>query len=155
MGNVQELRVLEERFLNEDMTVNELLMLAKEYNIVGRHKMAKPTLRTKIAHVMLARVNETLKAEEKSVAPIKDEVCQQPKLSYITTAVPGSIVAFNDCKSNRMRSAKVVETDPVNKTMKLETEYGMIFNVRYEDITWVRTTNRWPRGIYNALKGRN
>lgn len=155
MGNVQELRVLEERFLNEDMTVNELLMLAKEYNIIGRHKMTKPTLRTKIAQVMLARVNETIKVEERSTDTIKDEVCQQPKLSYIKTAVPGSIVAFNDCKSNRMRSAKVVETDPINKTMKLETEYGMIFNVRYEDITWVRTTNRWPRGIYNALKGRN
>lgn len=150
MGNVQELIEVREKVSDIFLyKATELLSIAKEYGVVGRHNMVKPVLRRSIIDAINKQITETIEADITDVHECK------PKLDYINTAVPGSIVAFNDCKSNRMRSAKVVETDPVNKTMKLETEYGMIFNVRYEDITWVRTTNRWPRGIYNALKGRN
>ena len=35
----------------------------------------------------------------------------------------------------------------------LETDYGAQYITPYEDIIWVRTGKRWPRGVYKLLKG--
>ena len=35
----------------------------------------------------------------------------------------------------------------------VETSYGAVSVIPFEDVLWVRTGNRWPRGVYNMLKG--
>jgi hypothetical protein len=35
----------------------------------------------------------------------------------------------------------------------VETSYGATHVIPFEDVLWVRTGARWPRGVYNMLKG--
>ena len=74
-------------------------------------------------------------------------------ISHVENAQIGAIVAFKDEKG-KVRSAKIVKRSSQKKRkLKLQTAYGLDFVVSYDDIVWVRTGDRWPRGIYNLLKG--
>jgi hypothetical protein len=41
------------------------------------------------------------------------------------------------------------------KVIKVVTEFGWEFIVPYDNVLWVRKGNRWPRGVYEILKGYN
>lgn len=73
-------------------------------------------------------------------------------LSYIENAPVGTIVAFKI--GSKVKSAKIVNRSSGRRKLKLETAYGKVFVVDYDDILWVRTSKRWPKGIYQ-LFGKN
>ena len=75
------------------------------------------------------------------------------KLSYISTAKVGTLIAFED-GNGKVKSAKVISNDEWNEMIEAETAYGMKYSLKYDSILWVKTGNRWPRGIYNLLKGK-
>ena len=66
----------------------------------------------------------------------------------------GTLVAFID-DSGKARTAKVKNKSTKNRKLKLETEYGAEYIVDYRSILWVRTGKRWPKGVYNLLKGKS
>lgn len=70
----------------------------------------------------------------------------------IESAEVGSIVAFND-SNGKCRSAKIINKSSKRQVAKLQTNYGAEFVVPYRDIIWVKSGARWPRGVYNKLKG--
>lgn len=76
------------------------------------------------------------------------------KMPYIEGAQIGTIVAFR-LANGKVKSAKVVKKSTKNRRFMLETEYGAQYIVSYDDIIWVRTTKRWPLGVYKLLKGLN
>ena len=119
----------------ENLTVVKLRAIAKEYNISGRWDMTKDELIIAIT-----------KADESYIDKSSD------KMKYIEEAVIGSIVAFKIDES-KAKSAKIVQKSSKKRKLKLETEYGATFIVPYESVVWVKTGNRWPRGVYEMLKG--
>ena len=64
----------------------------------------------------------------------------------------GTLVAFR-LSNGKVKSAKVMKKSTKNRKLKLETNYGAEYIASYDDIIWVRTGKRWPRGVYNLLKG--
>lgn len=85
--------------------------------------------------------------------PCKEsEELTSEKLSYIESAKIGTLVAFK-LSSGKVKSAKITNRSSKNRKLKLETEYGAIYIIPYEDIVWVRTGPRWPSGVYKLLKG--
>lgn len=74
------------------------------------------------------------------------------KMPYIESAQVGTLVAFR-LPNGKVKSAKVVKKSTKNRRFMLETEYGAQYIVSYDDIIWVRTTKRWPLGVYKMLKG--
>ncbi len=74
------------------------------------------------------------------------------KMSYVEGVEIGTIVAFR-LSNGKVKSAKVVKKSTKNRKLKLETDYHAEYIVSYDDIVWVRTGKRWPRGVYNLLKG--
>lgn len=74
------------------------------------------------------------------------------KLSYIENADLGTIVAFIS-PSGKAKSAKIIGRDVDNKILEVETSYGAKFKVAFSDVIWVRTGKRWPKGVYELLKG--
>ena len=88
--------------------------------------------------------------EENGPASIKVDMKQ--KMPYIERAEVGALIAFK-LSSGKVKSAKIINKSSKNRKLKLETEYGAIYVVPYEDVIWVRTGKRWPRGVYNLLKG--
>ena len=76
----------------------------------------------------------------------------EQKMSYIENIEIGTLVAFR-LSSGKVKSAKVTRKSTKNRKLKLETDYGAEYIVSFDDIIWVRTGKRWPRGVYRLLKG--
>ena len=127
----------------EKKTRDELRVIAKELDIKGRGHMTKDQLVEAIAS---ATSNET--------AETPDGVSSDSsKMKYVENAEIGTIVAFK-LPDGRVKSAKIERRSTSRRKLKLVTQYGAEFVVPYEDVIWVRTTKRWPKGVYNLLKGK-
>lgn len=127
----------------EKKTRDELRVIAKELDIKGRGHMTKEQLVQAIASATGGEAAET-----------SDDVSSgSNKMKYVENAEVGTIVAFR-LPDGRVKSAKIERRSTSRRKLKLATQYGAEFVVSYEDIIWVRTTKRWPKGVYNLLKGK-
>lgn len=117
----------------EMMKLPALLLIAKERNIRGRHEMRK---------------NQIIDAIIETNEPEAPEIGDRTK--YVDNIRIGVLVAFrvNDQKA---LSGKIEEIHVAGFVVK--TKNGIRFNVRKKNIMWVKTGERWPKGVYLALKG--
>ena len=149
-------------------TCKELRELAKDMNISGRWEMTKDQLIDAILGAeVLEKNNESESAKDEckidnhNIVEVEDKaekesanvnVNMAQKMPYIENIEIGTLVAFR-LSNGRVKSAKVTRKSTKNRRLKLETDYGAEYIVSYNDIIWVRTGKRWPRGVYNLLKG--
>ena len=152
----------------QNKTCKELRELAKDMNIFGRWDMTKDQL---IDAILGAEVVQTAdkpksakdecKIDNHGVAEVEDkvekesanvDVDMEQKMPYIEGAVVGTIVAFR-LPNGKVKSAKIIKKSTKRRQFMLETDYGAQYITPYEDIIWVRTGKRWPRGVYKLLKG--
>ena len=166
----------------DKLTCGELRNIARILHISGRWDMTKVELVEAILRAENAEVGETnavgvVQDISKSAkdeckvdnqigdiknveVEVKDEnrsanvhkIDMEQKMHYIENVEIGTIVAFKLSNGN-VKSAKVVKKSTENRKLKLETDYGAEYIVPYESIVWVRTGKRWPKGVYNLLKG--
>lgn len=155
----------------QNKTCKELRDLAKELNILRRWEMTKGELIEAILGAKNVKVDEEkvsakdevkIDNQENVVVEEKDEkesadnkpheVNMEQKMHYIEGVEIGALVAFR-LSSGKVKSAKVIRKSTKNRKLKLETDYGAVYIVSYEDIVWVRTGKRWPKGVYKLLKG--
>lgn len=160
----------------ESKTRKELRVIATDLKITGRWEMTKEQLIDAILRANSVENNsentkpieaESAKDENKVdnrecenvEAETKDEnksagvkVNMEQKMSYIENVDIGTIVAFR-LSNGKVKSAKVTRKSTKNRKLKLETDYGAEYIVSYDDVIWVRTGKRWPRGVYKLLKG--
>ena len=166
----------------DKLTCSELRGIAKGNNISGRWDMTKPELIEAILRAEDAEVgkNNDASAAQGTMQSAKDEckvdnqvtdgmsvgaevkdenesagahsVDMEQKMHYIENIEIGTIVAFK-LSNGKVKSAKVVKKSTKNRKLKLETDYGAEYIVPYESVVWVRTGKRWPKGVYNLLKG--
>ena len=150
-------------------TCKELRELAKELNISGRWDMTKDQLIDAILGAeVVENTNESESAKDEckvdnqeNVVEVEDKVEKESanvdvdmaqKMPYIENIEIGTLVAFR-LSNGKVKSAKVTRKSTKNRKLKLETEYGAEYIVSFDDIVWVRTGKRWPRGVYKLLKG--
>lgn len=161
----------------EAKTKKELRVIATELEITGRWDMTKPQLIDAILRAKSAENSEPEEKADENQQSAKDEckvdnhvsedaeaedkvenesanikVNMEQKMSYIENIDIGTIVAFR-LSNGKVKSAKVTRKSTKNRKLKLETDYGAEYIISYEDIVWVRTGKRWPRGVYKLLKG--
>lgn len=150
-------------------TCKELRELAKELNISGRWDMTKDQLIDAILGAeVVENTNESESAKDEckvdnqeNVVEVEDKVEKESanvdvdmaqKMPYIENIEIGTLVAFR-LSNGKVKSAKVTRKSTKNRKLKLETDYGTEYIVSFDDIVWVRTGKRWPRGVYKLLKG--
>lgn len=150
-------------------TCKELRELAKELNISGRWDMTKYQLIDAILGAeVVENTNESESAKDEckvdnqeNVVEVEDKVEKESanvdvdmaqKMPYIENIEIGTLVAFR-LSNGKVKSAKVTRKSTKNRKLKLETDYGAEYIVSFDDIVWVRTGKRWPRGVYKLLKG--
>ena len=75
------------------------------------------------------------------------------KNDRIQNAPIGTIVAFK-APGGRIRSAKIKLRSTANRRLLVCTEYDAEYNISYDDVIWVKSGKRWPKGVYNLLKRR-
>lgn len=144
-----------------DMTRDELRQVAKEMNIPGRGSMTKAQLLNTIIEFAYA-VHEKEKNDTDNVVKVNVSVnansnipISQAKLSYLNTIKPGTIVAFRVMVNGRERvkSAAVANVSYKRQMLKLVTKYNAEYIIPFSSVVWVKVGERWPRYIYNLLKG--
>lgn len=111
--------------------VRELMKLATSLGIKGAWSMKKDDLINQISE---------LKSDD-------------DKNDRIQNALIGTIVAFK-APGGRIRSAKIKLRSTVKRRLLVCTEYDAEYNISYDDVIWVKSGKRWPKGVYNLLKGR-
>lgn len=153
----------------QNKTCKELRELAKERNISGRWDMTKAQLIDAILRAEVVKnTNESESAKDENKvdnhannveAEVKIkkesanvEIDMEQKMPYIENIEIGTLVAFR-LSNGKVKSAKVTRKSTKNRKLKLETDYGAEYIVSFDDIVWVRTGKRWPRGVYKLLKG--
>lgn len=152
----------------ENKNCKDLRELAKEKKIVGRWNMTKDQLIDAILGaeaVKMTNESESAKDECKidnhDVVEVEDKdekestnvnVDMKQKMLYIENIEIGTLVAFR-LSTGKVKSAKVIRKSTKNRKLKLETNYGAEYIISFDDILWVRTGKRWPRGVYKLLKG--
>ena len=76
------------------------------------------------------------------------------KLGYLQTAPIGTLVAFVvNPKIGIYLSGKIQERNNESEILKVVTRKGSEYIVRYENVLWVRTGERWPRAVFELLFG--
>lgn len=153
------------------MTRNELeAKKVFELECICKHKNL--TYYSNRKHLTKGEMIEKILGEEKKTEEVKVETSESglakvfsendkeelqidrdQKDSYIDKAEVGAIVAFYD-ENGKARSAAIKNKSTKNKKLKVETEFGREFIVPYDKVMWVKTKNRWPKGVYDILKGR-
>ena len=114
--------------LLEKKNVDQLLEVAKKYNIVGRSRLKKIDLIEKIIEC------------EKEI----------DKRKYLEKVCTGTIIAFT-LPTGKALSGMVVQL--YTDMYEVETKNGRRFNVLHTNVIWVKTNGRWPKSVYLALKG--
>lgn len=114
-------------------------------------EQAEQPVKTKVEKKQSKVVAEVQKLKEKK-PELTEEQKAEKKLSYIEGAKVGTLVAFKT-DNGKIKSAMIVKRSTKNRKFKLETKYGASFVVPFDDVIWVRTNKRWPKGVYQLLKG--
>lgn len=122
--------------MHSTMTVKQLQEVAKNLGLHGYTKLKKEALETLV--------------NEKTAKTAKVETVVQPtsKEHYIANLQPGTLIAFK--VRERAISGKVIQC---GSRILVETKNGNRFSIVREEILWVKTGLRWPKYIYNLLKG--
>ena len=148
----------------ELMTVVNLREIAKDAGIKNVKKYKKDALIDLVIEATSAdepaeeQVVEVVPTDTYKEEPDADaeEITEEEraarKLKYVEEAPIGTLVAFRP-EVGKVKSAKIIKKSTKNRRLKVETAYGATFIVPYDDVIWVRSGSRWPRGVYNMLKG--
>lgn len=108
----------------------------------------------------MSKFKEYLLAEREEAYLIEDnEKESKSKEDYIVDAEEGIIVAFrlkfkskSGVKLKKVISGKILENNVEEETYVIETRNGLKYGVPYAAVVWVKTGNRWPKGVYEEMK---
>lgn len=78
---------------------------------------------------------------------------------YIENAEEGLIVAFRinyfskqEVAIKKTISGKIITNDKEQSILVVETRNGLQYAVPYDTVLWVKTGDRWPKGVYEEMK---
>ena len=148
-----------------NMLVVDLRNMASMYGIKNVKKYKKQELVDMICEIIYGQT-PTVVDEEVSVAveeddnnsvetetdELSEEEIAERRMPYVENAPIDTIVAFK-LPTGKVKSAKIINKSTKNRKLKVETAYGAQFIIPYDSVIWVKTGTRWPKGVYNLLKG--
>lgn len=115
-------------------------------------EVASAPVTNKIETVPSDKSKKDATAQDNGKVTTAPEIDMEQKMKYIEEAPIGTLVAFK-LPNSKVKSAKIVNRSTKSRKLKLETSYGKQFVIPYTDVIWVKSTDKWPRGVYNQLKG--
>lgn len=114
----------------------------------------KPTVVDEDAEATVAveEVEDDNNNVETETDELSEEEIAERRMPYVENAPIDTIVAFK-LPTGKVKSAKIINKSTKNRKLKVETAYGAQFIIPYDSVIWVKTGTRWPKGVYNLLKG--
>ena len=146
----------------EAKTVYELRKIAPKVGVKNCRKLKKAELIDAIIDEQPIDVEGKVvepvseKSEVKTEVKVEDVVEAIPVTSnreaYVDSAKVDMIVAFK-LTNGKVKSAKIVKRSTPKRRFLVETKYGAQFIISFDDVVWVKTGTRWPKHVYNLMKG--
>lgn len=141
------------RLLNKDEIISNILEVQQNGTDIKKDVKVSDKSTEKVEQpVKVSKVVSEAKKLKPKKSVLTDEERAVNKLGYIEGAKIGTLVAFKT-DTGTVKSAMIVKRSTKKRKFKLETKYGAQFIVSFDDILWVRTNKRWPKGVYQLLKG--
>ena len=134
---------------------SEIMKIAEELGVnryKGKNALTKEELVDNIISTQQANNHDKKSNEEQQVENKDISESRDVKDRYLDTADIGCLVAFK-IETGKVKSAKIVKRSTSGRKLKVETAYGMEYIVPYDNVLWVKTGTRWPKGVYMLLKG--
>lgn len=149
----------------ENMTKENVAKVAKDLGVKrykGKSMLSKKELIDGICKAMESNddVADAQKAINEAGEHVKNEVKNEivvdrkVKDERILLAPIGTLIAFREPETGKLNTAKLTNRNKTKKLVKCETQYGKEFLISFSDIVWTKTGSRWPKSIYNELKGK-
>ena len=146
----------------ENMTKENVAKVAKDLGVKrykGKSMLSKKELIDGICKAMESNddVADAQKAINEAGEQVKNEVKnvdRKVKNERILSAPIGTLIAFREPETGKLNTAKLTNRNKTKKLIKCETQYGKEFLISFSDIVWTKTGSRWPKSIYNELKGK-
>lgn len=79
-------------------------------------------------------------------------VPEERTCKYANDIRVGTIVAYRQ-PDFTVKSAKVIRKSTKNKKLLIQMKFGMEKLIDFDDVVWVKTTERWPKWVFSLLKG--
>lgn len=136
----------------ENMTKENVAKVAKDFGVKrykGKSMISKKELIDGICKAMESN-------DDVADAQVKNEIVvdRKAKDERILSAPIGTLIAFREPETGKLNTAKLTNRNKTKKLIKCETQYGKEFLISFSDIVWTKTGSRWPKSIYNELKGK-
>lgn len=149
----------------ENMTKENVAKVAKDLGVKrykGKSMLSKKELIDGICKAMESNddVVDAQKAINEAGEQVKNEVKNEivvdrkVKDERILSAPIGTLIAFREPETGKLNTAKLTNRNKTKKLIKCETQYGKEFLISFSDIVWTKTGSRWPKSIYEELKGK-
>ena len=152
-----------------NMLVVDLRNMASTYGIKNVKKYKKQELVDMICEIIYGQVPTVVDEEAEATVAVEEteeddnnievvteelseEEIAERRMPYVENAPIDTIVAFK-LPTGKVKSAKIINKSTKNRKLKVETAYGAQFVIPYDSVIWVKTGTRWPKGVYNLLKG--
>lgn len=157
--------VISKREELSNMLVVDLRNMASTYGIKNVKKYKKQELVDMICEIIYGQTPTAVDEEvpvvveeddnnnvETETDELSEEEIAERRMPYVENAPIDTIVAFK-LPTGKVKSAKIINKSTKNRKLKVETAYGAQFIIPYDSVIWVKTGTRWPKGVYNLLKG--
>lgn len=145
----------------ENMNKTEVAKVAKDFGVKrykGKSMLSKEELIDGICKAMESNDDaaDVQKAISEAGEQVKKDIVidREVKDERILSAPIGTLIAFREPETGKLNTAKLTNRNKTKKLIKCETQYGKEFLISFSDIVWTRTGSRWPKSIYNELKGK-
>ena len=145
----------------ENMTKENVAKVAKDLGVKrykGKSMLSKKELIDGICKVMESNDDaaDVQKAINEAGEQVKNEIVidREVKDKRILSAPIGTLIAFHEPETGKLNTAKLTNRNKTKKLIKCETQYGKEFLISFSDVVWTKTGSRWPKSIYNELKGK-
>ena len=144
----------------ENMTKENVAKVAKDLGVKrykGKSMLSKKELIDGICKAMESNDDaaDMQKAINEAGEQVKEIVIdREVKDKRILSAPIGTLIAFHEPETGKLNTAKLTNRNKTKKLIKCETQYGKEFLISFSDVVWTKTGSRWPKSIYNELKGK-
>lgn len=145
----------------ENMTKENVAKVAKDLGVKrykGKSMLSKKELIDGICKAMESNDDaaDAQKAINEAGKQAKNEIVidREVKDKRILSAPIGTLIAFHEPETGKLNTAKLTNRNKTKKLIKCETQYGKEFLISFSDVVWTKTGSRWPKSIYNELKGK-
>ena len=144
----------------ENMTKENVAKVAKDLGVKrykGKSMLSKKELIDGICKAMES--NDDAADVQKAINEAGEQVREividrEVKDKRILSAPIGTLIAFHEPETGKLNTAKLTNRNKTKKLIKCETQYGKEFLISFSDVVWTKTGSRWPKSIYNELKGK-